>query len=267
MAEDEILRDQTDDGVVVLTLNRPATLNSLNDGIAYGIVAACRDSKQDDSIRCIVITGAGRGFCSGADVTSGGPVRETGTGRGRSAVVNKTGRPGDLIMAMAEADVPIIGAINGAAAGAGFGVALSCDVRIASEQARMGSIFIKRGIASDNAVAFWLPRIVGLPKAYELMYTGDLMNADELLRLGIVNKVVPPESLMDEAMAMAHQIAAGPPLAFTYTRRQIMRAVNADLRSFLEYEWTLQSEVLGSEDAREGFRAFAEKRPAQFNGR
>ena len=266
MAEDDVIREQTDDGVVVLTLNRPQTLNALNDAIADAIMAACRDSKRDNSIRCIVITGNGRGFCSGADLSSGGPAREGGTARGRSEVANKWGRAGDLITSMAEADVPVIGAINGAAAGAGFGLALSCDVRIASDQARMGSVFIKRGIASDNAVAFWLPRLVGLAKAYELMYTGDLMNADEALKLGLVNRIVPQESLLDETMAFARLIASGPPLAYTYTRRQLMRAFNEDLRSFLEFEWTLQSEVLASADAREGFRAFAEKRKPEFTG-
>jgi 2-(1,2-epoxy-1,2-dihydrophenyl)acetyl-CoA isomerase len=194
-------------------------------------------------------------------------VRGAGEGRGRSDVVNKWGRAGDLITSMAEADVPIIGAINGAAAGAGFGLALSCDVRIASDQARLGSIFIKRGIASDNAVSFWLPRLVGLAKAFELMYTGDLLNAEQALAAGIVNRVVPHESLMDETIAFARLIAAGAPMAYAYTRRQLMRALDHDLRTHLEYEWTLQAEVLASADAREGFRAFAERRQPEFKGR
>lgn len=266
MPEPDVLREQTDDGIVLLTINRPQTLNALNDGVANAIMQAARDSKRDDSIRVIVLTGNGRGFCSGADLSSGGPVRAPSEGRGRSEVVNKWGRAGDLISSMADADVPIIGAINGAAAGAGFGIALSCDVRIASDQARMGSVFIKRGIASDNAVSFWLPRLVGLAKAYELMYTGDLMNADQALALGLVNRVVPHESLMDETMAFARMIAAGAPMAYAYTRRQLIRAFDNDLRAHLELEWTLQAEVLASADAREGFRAFAERRPPEFKG-
>jgi 2-(1,2-epoxy-1,2-dihydrophenyl)acetyl-CoA isomerase len=266
MPEPHVLREQTDEGIVLLTINRPETMNALSDEVASTIRQAAIDSKTDDSIRCIVITGKGRGFCSGADLSSGGPVRSTAEGRGRSQMANKLGRAGGLISSLAEADVPIIGAINGAAAGAGFGLALSCDVRFASDQARMGSIFIKRGIASDNAVAYWLPRIVGLPKAFELIYTGDLLNSDELLKLGLVNKVVPHDSLMDETMAFARKIAAGPPLAYTYTRRQMMRAFNSDLRPFLEYEYTLQIELLSSPDAREGFRAFAERRAPEFPG-
>jgi 2-(1,2-epoxy-1,2-dihydrophenyl)acetyl-CoA isomerase len=267
MTEQDVIREQTDEGIVVLTFNRPQTMNALNDTIAAAIMAVARESKRDDSIRCIVLTGNGRGFCSGADVSSGGPVRSAGTGRGRSEVANKWGRAGDLITAMAEADVPIIGAINGAAAGAGFGLALACDVRIASDQARLGSIFIKRGIASDNAASFWLPRIVGAAKAFELMYTGDLLDAPQALAIGLVNKVVPHDSLIDETMAFARTIAAGAPLAYTYTRRQLMRALDHDLRTHLEYEWTLQAEVLASADAREGFRAFAERRQPEFEGK
>jgi 2-(1,2-epoxy-1,2-dihydrophenyl)acetyl-CoA isomerase len=272
MSEPDVLREQTEDGVLVLTLNRPDTMNAINLGINAALAKAAGDSKTDDSIKVILLTGNGRGFCSGADLSSGGPARgdfegngSSAPARGRSARVNKFG-PGDLISALADADVPIIGAINGAAAGAGFGLALTCDVRIASENARLGPIFIKRGVGPDYATSFWLPRIVGLARAFDIMYRGDLMDAQAALSIGLVNKVVPHESLLDEAMAYARMIAKGPPLAYTYTRRALLRSLDNDLRRHLEYEWENQTELLESRDAGEGFRAFLERREPQFQG-
>jgi 2-(1,2-epoxy-1,2-dihydrophenyl)acetyl-CoA isomerase len=266
MSEPDLIRELTDDGVLVLTLNRPESMNALGGTISRDLIAAARESKTNDRIRVIVITGTGRGFCSGADLSTGGPAREASgeDGRGRSATVNKLGPPGELILALADADVPIIGAINGAAAGAGYGLALSCDVRIASEQARMGSVFIRRGVATDYGASYWLPRLVGLAKAYELLYSGELLDANALLALGLVNRVVPHDSLMAETMTYARTIVAGPALAYTYTRRNVIRSLDNDLRRHLEQEWTFQSELLGTSDAREGFRAFLERRPPNF---
>jgi 2-(1,2-epoxy-1,2-dihydrophenyl)acetyl-CoA isomerase len=269
MSEPELLRELTDEGVLVLTLNRPETMNSMNGAISQGLMAACQETKGNDAIRVIVITGTGRGFCSGADLSSGGPVRSeyegTDGGPGRSARANKLG-PGTLVEAMADADVPIVGAINGAAAGAGFGLALCCDVRIASENARLGSVFIKRGVGPDYGTSFWLPRIVGQAKAYELLYSGDLLDAQAALAIGLVNKVVPHDSLMEETLAYARMVASGPPLAYTYTRRAALRSLGNDLRTQLELEWANQTELLGTSDAREGFRAFLERRAPVFKG-
>ncbi len=271
MAENELLRDLNDDGVLLLTLNRPETMNALNAAISDGLAAAARESKTNDAIRVIVITGTGRGFCSGADLSGGGPARGDFEGggnapaRGRVARVNKFG-PGQIIFALADADVPVIAALNGAAAGAGFGLALTCDVRIASDQARLGPVFIKRGIGPDYGTSFWLPRIVGLARAFDIMYRGDLLDAQSALAIGLVNKVVPHESLMEETMAYARAIAAGPPIALTYTRRALMRSLDNDLRRHLEYEWENQTELLETKDAREGFAAFLERRQPKFAG-
>ena len=269
MSED-VLREQTDDGVLVLTLNRPETMNAVNGAINTAIIQAARDSKRDNSIKAIVLTGTGRGFCAGADLSGGGPARgefEGGAngGGGRVSRVNKYG-PGELVEALATADVPVIGAINGAAVGGGFGLALSCDVRIASDQARLGSVFIKRGVGPDYGTSFWLPRLVGLSKAFDLMYTGEILNAGAALALGLVNKVVPHDSLMEETMAYARMIAAGPPIAYTYTRRALLRSLDNSIREQLEYEWENQSELLSTRDAAEGFRAFLERRAPEFNG-
>lgn len=272
MAESELLRDLTPEGVLVLTMNRPETMNSLSPSLTGGIAEAARESKRNDAIKVILLTGTGRGFSSGADLSSGGPARgdfEEGSGeapaRGRASRVNKFG-PGELISALADADVPLIGAINGAAAGAGFGLALTLDIRIASDQARLGPVFIKRGIGPDYGTSFWLPRIVGLSRALDIMYRGDLLDAQSALAIGLVNKVVPHEQLMDEAMSYARMVAAGPPLGYTYTRRALMRSLDNNLRQHLELEWENQTELLETEDAREGFRAFLERREPRFTG-
>jgi 2-(1,2-epoxy-1,2-dihydrophenyl)acetyl-CoA isomerase len=262
-----LLRELGGDGVLLLTLNRPETMNALSAEIGRGIVDACRETRTNPAIRVIVITGTGRGFCSGADLSasrrSGG---EGGAAPSKWPTLDKSGGSGDFVAAMAECNVPIVAAINGAAAGAGFGMALCCDIRIASEQARMGSIFIKRGIAADYGASTWLPKLVGHSKALELFYSGDLLGADELLRIGLVNKVVPHESLLEETLAYARKIAKGPALAYAYIRRNVMRSHDMQLRDHAEYEWRNQLDVLGTADNIEGFAAFREGREPKFTG-
>jgi len=269
MSEPEVLRELTDDGILILTLNRPERMNALSAGISAGILEAVRETKRNDAVRVLIITGTGRGFSAGADLSAGGPARPEGGGTpsavGRSSLVDKLG-PGSIVEAMADADVPIVAAVNGAAAGAGFGLALCCDIRIASDQARLGTIFIKRGVGADWGVSYWLPRIVGLPKAFELFYSGELLNARDALAAGIINRVVPHESLMDETMAYARMIATGPPIAYTYTRRSLVESLDNNLHRQLILEWSQQSELLNTNDAREGFRAWVEKRQPVFRG-
>ncbi len=264
MSGPDLIRDVGDDGVLTLTLNRPETLNSLGGTLMHDLIDAFRRSKGDHRVRAIVVTGAGRGFCSGANANTGGPNQPPAERLVVEGIDPQLGESGELVVAMAESEAPVIGAINGPAAGAGFGLALSCDVRIASDQARMGSIVIKRGLATDFGVGYWLPRLVGPARAYELLYAGDLLDAQALLELGLVNRVVPHELLMDEALAYARTIADGPARAYAYTRRSVIAAFHSELRPFLEQEWTLQSELLDAADAREGFAAFREKRPPRF---
>ena len=265
MNEPEVLRELTDDGILIITMNRPDKMNAINNNIRDGVFNAALETKSNDDIRVMVLTGTGRGFSAGADVSSGGPVTTKDAIRGRAAVVNKRG-PADLMEVLADADVPLIGAINGAAAGAGFGLSLCMDIRIASEEARMGSIFIKRGVGPDFGTSFWLPRIVGLPKAYELLYSGELLNAREALEIGLVNRVVPHESLMEETLAYARMIANGPPLALTYTRRSAIQSLENNLSQQLTLEWTQQIELLTTNDAHEGFAAFLDRRDPKFTG-
>jgi 2-(1,2-epoxy-1,2-dihydrophenyl)acetyl-CoA isomerase len=263
MSED-LLQELSPEGVLRLTLNRPATLNSLGGSMIPDLIGALYEANEDRRVRCIVLTGAGRGFCSGADVSFGGPNSNPAERPVNFEIERRVGQAGAVVLAMAESRVPIIGAINGPAAGAGFGLALCCDVRIASDRARMGTIFIKRGLSSDYGVGYWLPLLVGPARAFELLYSGDLLDAQALLSLGLVNRVVPHDTLLDEAMAYAGMIAAGPADAYTSIRHNVIAGSGVDLVAFLEQEWQAQTRALVSEDAREGFAAFREKRAPRF---
>ena len=265
MIENELLTEITEDGVMILTLNFPGQMNALSRSIHKGIYNALNEVKENDNIKVILLTGAGRVFCSGADLGSDGVSKGDKKVPGRSVIANKRG-PNDLIIALANCDVPLIGAINGAAVGAGLGLALAMDIRIASDKARFGSVFIKRGLAPDFGTSFWLPRIVGMPKSFEMLYSGDFVKADEALDIGLVNRVVPHDSLFEEGLAYARRIASGPPIAYTYTRRAIHRSGINNLEEQLIFEWTQQTELLRTDDAKEGFKAFFQKRDPVFKG-
>lgn len=250
------------DGVLTATFNEPDTMNALSPGITKGLFELF-DHTRDDAVRVVLLTGSGRGFCAGAMAKGGGPG---GGPSNRTARLDQKGRSAQSVEAFSQCDKPIVAAVNGAAVGAGFGIALSCDVRILGESARMSSIFIKRGLASDFGVAYWLPRIVGVGRAYEIMYSGELLDAQRCLELGIANRVVADADLLAEAGAFARMIADGPPLAYTVLRRMIQRSMDMDQGEFAEYEWTNQKLLVASKDRAEGFRAFAEKRAPQFTG-
>lgn len=259
---ESVLRD-LDGGVLTVTLNEPDTMNALSSGISGGILAALEQASEDDAVRVMVLTGAGRGFCAGATVGSlGGDQRDAP----RRARADRRGGSARMVEAFAACDVPVIAAINGPAVGAGFGIATCCDIRIMAASARMASIFIKRGLASDYGAAYWLPRIVGLANAYEVMYDGGLINADRARELGLANRVVADEELLAEAQTYARKIAAGPPLAYTSLRRMLHKSADMELSEFAEYEWTNQALLLSTDDLKEGFKAFVEKRDPKFTG-
>jgi 2-(1,2-epoxy-1,2-dihydrophenyl)acetyl-CoA isomerase len=168
---------------------------------------------------------------------------------------------------MRDAPQPIIAAVNGAAAGAGMNLALACDIRLASSAAKFSQAFVKRGLHPDWGGTYFLPRIVGMAKAAELIFTGALIDAAEALRLGIVSQVLAPEELLPAAQALARAIAAGPPIAIRLAKRGLYRNAESDLRTALEYETFAQNACFETEDATEGIRAFVEKRAPQFKGR
>ena len=262
---ESVLMDVTD-GVLTVTLNEPDSMNALSPGVSQGIFDAVDKANADASVRVLLLTGAGRGFCAGAAVGSLGGGQGSGGGPNPRVRLDQRGGSARLVEAFSACEVPIIAAVNGPAVGAGFGIATCCDVRILAESARMGSIFIKRGLASDYGVAYWLPRIVGIGKAFDLMYRGDLLSATECLDLGLANQVVADDELMQVAGDYARMIAAGPPLAYTLVRRMLQRAGDMPMDDFAEYEWANQRLLLSSNDVTEGFKAFVEKRAPKFEG-
>jgi 2-(1,2-epoxy-1,2-dihydrophenyl)acetyl-CoA isomerase len=168
---------------------------------------------------------------------------------------------------MRDAPKPLIAAVNGPAAGAGMNIALACDIRIASTTARFGETFVKRGLHVDWGGTYFLPRIVGMAKACELIFTGEIIDAEEALRLGMVSQVVAPEALMPSVHELAQNIAAGPPIAIRLAKRALYRSQDGDLRAALEFETYAQNICSETEDAREGITAFVEKRLPRFQGR
>src|SRR5215471_18373737 len=253
------------DGIATLTLNRPERLNALGDTLREDFYDAILRASGDPEVRVMVITGAGQGFCSGGDVKAMNEAKESQRER---PIVEKVAPGRDrTLLAMRDAPQPIIAAVNGAAAGAGMNLALGCDIRLASTTAKFSQAFVKRGLHPDWGGTYFLPRVVGMAKACELIFTGEVIDAQEALRLGIVNAVHPPEELMPATYELARKIAAGPPIAIRLAKRALYHGLDVDLRSALEFETFAQNIASETEDAREGIRAFVEKRPAVFKGR
>jgi enoyl-CoA hydratase/carnithine racemase len=253
------------DAVATLTLNRPERLNALGDTLREDFHDAVLRASADPEVRVIIVTGAGKGFCSGGDVKAMNEAKEA---RAERPVLDKVAPLRDrVLLAMRDAPQPIIAAVNGAAAGAGMNLALGCDIRLASTAARFGETFVKRGLHPDWGGTYFLPRLAGMAKAAELIFTGEMIDAAEALRLGLVSAVYPPEELLPAAHDLARRIAAGPPIAIRLAKRALYHGEGTDLRGGLEFETFAQNICFETEDAREGIRAFVEKRPPQFKGR
>jgi enoyl-CoA hydratase/carnithine racemase len=255
----------TKDGIATLTLNRPERLNALGDTLRDDLLDAVTRASRDPDVRVIVVTGAGKGFCAGGDVKA---MNEAKEGRSERPLIEKIAPSRDrTLLAMRDAPQPIIAAVNGAAAGAGMNLALGCDLRIASTAAKFSQAFVKRGLHPDWGGTYFLPRVVGMAKACELIFTGAVIDAGEALRLGLVSEVVAPDALMPRVYELGRAIADGPPLAIRLAKRALYHNADADLRSALEFETFAQNVCFETEDAREGIRAFVEKRPPVFRGR
>ena len=261
----ECLLYEVKDGIATLTLNRPDRLNALGGSLREDLHDAVTRSAADPEVRVMVITGAGKGFCSGGDVKAMGEAK---AGQRERPLIEKIAPGRDrTLLAMREAPQPIIAAVNGAAAGAGMNLALGCDIRIASTAARFTQAFVKRGLHPDWGGTYFLPRVVGTAKACEMIFTGDVIDAAEAERLGIVSRVVAPEELMPAAYEFARRIAAGPPVAIRLAKRSIYANSELDLRAALQVETMAQNICFETEDATEGIRAFGEKRAPVFKGR
>jgi 2-(1,2-epoxy-1,2-dihydrophenyl)acetyl-CoA isomerase len=213
----------------------------------------------------MIVTGAGKGFCSGGDVKAMSERKESGSGR---PLLEKVAPGRDrTVQALRDAPKPVIAAVNGAAAGAGMNLALCCDLRLASTAAKFSQAFVRRGLHPDWGGTYFLPRVVGIAKACELIFTGEIIDAQEALRLGIVSAVHPPEELIPAALALARKIADGPPIAIRLAKRAIYHNLDSDLRQALEFETFAQNICFDTEDAAEGIRAFVEKRSPSFRGK
>jgi 2-(1,2-epoxy-1,2-dihydrophenyl)acetyl-CoA isomerase len=261
----ECLLYERKDGIATLTLNRPDRLNALGGTLRQDLFDAVTRAGADPDVRVMVVTGAGKGFCSGGDVKAMGEAK---AGQRERPLIEKIAPGRDrTLLAMREAPQPIIAAVNGAAAGAGMNLALGCDIRIASTAAKFTQAFVKRGLHPDWGGTYFLPRVVGMAKACEMIFTGDVIDAAEALRLGIVSRVVAPEELLPTAYDLARRIAAGPPVALRLAKRSLYANEDLDLRGALQIETMAQNICFETEDATEGIRAFGEKRAPVFKGR
>jgi len=260
---------EKEDGIATLTLNRPHKLNAIDAIMMRELPVAFQEVAQDKEVRVLIITGAGRGFCSGLDIgilrdIIAGPSGEL-TQPGQGLPQMPRSYPG--VLEPRYLAKPVIAALNGIAAGGGLVLAMAADIRIASEKATFSQIFVRLGVP-DGASTFLLPKLVGLGKALELAFTGDIIDAREAERIGLVNKVVPHDALMQSATELAARIAKGPPATLAVTKEAMCRGFTAtDLDSHVEYELKLVGLTLATEDFKEGVTAFLEKREPFFKGR
>jgi enoyl-CoA hydratase/carnithine racemase len=253
------------DNVATITFARPERLNALT----FEVYAELRDTflalATRDAVKVVIVTGEGRGFCSGGDVEA---IIGELVSCEMPALIEFTRMTGALVRNIRALPKPVIAAVNGVAAGAGAVIALACDFRIASEHASFAFLFTKVGLAgADMGAAYLLPRVVGLARATEVLFLGDAVDAQQALRLGLVNRMVPEVGLMSEARAFADRLASGPSFAVGMTKTLINHELDVDFAAAIEAEAQAQAVCMKTRDFREAYEAFREKRPARFQGR
>lgn len=257
--------DLTIDGhTAVITLNRPDRLNALSSELRDELTAALKAVHDNDEVRVAILTGAGRGFCSGADLSgfSGEAGQPT-----QNEQLDEFGWVGRQAMSVYKMDKPVIGAINGVAAGAGMSLAMSCDVRVGSENSRFKSVFIERNLSPDSGLSFFLPRVVGQSRAADIIYTSRAVDAEEAHRLGMLDRLVPHEQLLETALEMAAQMAQWPPLALRSSKRVLQHNLEVGLEDALRYEMSgLNFARRAKNDAKESLASFREKRKPNYTG-
>lgn len=262
--------------IAIITLNRPDVGNSFDFRLMVEIDDVLKVVGSDRDVRAVIVTGAGKYFCTGVDLSMfirpetlvgeegdepGVPPAQDDETYGKGTVVG-------AVLRIRNMSKPVIAAVNGPVAGAGFSMILACDIRIASDRARFSMVFVKRGIVPDTGGSFTLPRVVGLPKACELIFTGEAIDAVEAERIGLVNRVVPHDDLMKEAMELARRITKNPPLAVARAKADLYMAMaETDIIEQMKREEESQSVLLNTEDFREAAAAFLEKREPIFRGR
>ncbi|HWP38531.1 MAG TPA: enoyl-CoA hydratase-related protein [Gemmatimonadales bacterium] len=251
------------DGIGTVTLNRPDRLNAFAGRMRQELAAAVRMLADDATVRVLVITGAGRAFCAGADVGYMKQLIEAGDLENARALV-EAGR--EVVTTIRETPKPVIASVNGAAAGGGANLALACDLRIASDRATIGQTFNRIGLHPDWGGTYFLPRLVGPSRALELIYSADMVDAQEAARLGLFNRVVPHERLAEETTALARSLASKPPLALALAKKAVYESGDRTLAEMLAVELDHQMRCFMSADAREGLQAFLDKRAPSFQG-
>jgi enoyl-CoA hydratase/carnithine racemase len=259
----EKVRLAIEDAVAIVTLDDPENRNPIGGEVRPALRRAIDRVAEDRDVRCLLLTGAGRAFSAGGNTKAMAGGRQPPLGERLRSIKWESA----VSAVIFEMDKPSIAALPGPAAGAGFSLALACDLRIAAQSAFMTTSFIRIGLPGDYGGSWLLTQLVGPAKARELYYTSPRIPADECLRLGLVNRVVPDEALHAEALALARELAAGPPLALRYMKQNLNRALRADLRSCIEAESERQCEVAETEDFLEAARAFVERRKPVFKGR
>ena len=254
-----------DDGAATVQLNRPDALNAWNAQLGVDMLAALREAATDDAVRCVVITGAGRAFSSGADLKdiSGGDTAPDGR---PDVYKTLTERYHPIMQAIREMPKPVVASVNGPAVGIGCSLALCCDLILASESAYFLLAFVNIGLVPDGGSSLFVPTRVGMARATELSMLGERLSADRALRWGLINRVVADAQLTDETKALAARLAAGPTRSYAGTKRQLNNWLYARMDEQLELEARVQQEMASSDDFLEGAMAFVEKRPARFGG-
>jgi len=255
--------EEREAAVLTLVMNRPDRLNALNVELGAALLTGLRRAAEDESVRAVVLTGAGRAFCAGGDLVVMRDARMRNAG---SELEDLLGAGREIVLAIHDMPKPILAVVNGPAAGAGMNLALACDLRIASDQASFGQNFARVGLFPDFGGTWLLPRLVGSGRAVEMFYTGEMISAAEAERIGVVNRVVPHDRLAEQARALAERLASAPPLAVRATKQVLFGSNREELVLALEFEIRKQVECFLSEDCAEGLKAFFEKRPPRFRG-
>lgn len=254
--------------VGILTMNRPDKLNALTVEMNVAAEEALCRFADDPEVGCVVLTGEGRGFCAGGDVSAMHAGKEIAAkGAGLETKIDALRRRHQFPWLLHHLNKPTVAVVNGPAAGAGLGLALSCDIRLASDLARMGTAYARIAYGGDYGTTWQLTRLVGPAKAKELFFLPDMLDAAECLRIGLVNRVIPHDTLWEDAMAVAERIARGPTVSYRYMKANVNAAVTADFRTLLDREAETHLRCGETEDHAEGVAAFVEKREPVFKGR
>jgi 2-(1,2-epoxy-1,2-dihydrophenyl)acetyl-CoA isomerase len=260
----ETITYEKSEGVAFITLNRPDVLNAVNEKMGQELLDSLRAAERDSEVRCVVITGKGRAFCAGEDIRDLRGDYERGVNPKLGQRLLHKYNP--VIRRIRQMEKPVIAAVNGVAAGAGAGIAYSCDLRIASDTAKFIQAFIRVGLAPDSGTSFFLPRLAGFSKAMQLSMTGEELSSQDAERFGLVSKVVPTDQLMTTTKEIAIRLATGPTKAIGLTKRALNKSISSDLETVLDYESYMQEIAGATSDHVEAVKAFFEKRKPTFKG-